>query len=352
MFDESAYKELVGDLRGVLERFPKYKPGEKENYAIMADRDQVIARYKPIFSVEHIRELSKEEFTSFLYSDNNHHWSGLYRKGLHAAEDMGQLKAALGVLLDERRPIRMRLNEALPKVAGLGKGIATSILTVAYPDQYGVWNSTSEAALRHYRLWPAPEHGEGIGGRYEKINALLSRLKLDLGIDLWTLDTLWWSLPGPKSNADPAVASESGEEKSGIEVKKVALQKETPLTFISYSRQDELFAMRLAKDLKPSGAPVWLDQLDIKPGQRWDDSVEQALSAASRMLVLLSSFSANSENVKDEVALAFDEKKTVIPIICGDCIIPFRLRRMQYIDFRVDYEGSLRKVVEVLSTAA
>ncbi len=55
---------------------------------------------------------------------------------------------------------------------GFGKGIATGILTVAYPEQFGVWNNTSEAALRQVGLWPNLLKGEGIGGRYEKINNL------------------------------------------------------------------------------------------------------------------------------------------------------------------------------------
>lgn len=34
-------------------------------------------------------------------------------------------------------------------------------------------------------------------------------------------------------------------------------------TFISYSRVNSEFVVRLAKDLKAAGFDVWLDQLDI-----------------------------------------------------------------------------------------
>jgi hypothetical protein len=40
--------------------------------------------------------------------------------------------------------------------------------------------------------------------------------------------------------------------------------------FVSYAREDGEFALRLAKDLKAAEALVWMDQLDIKPGERWD----------------------------------------------------------------------------------
>jgi hypothetical protein len=44
--------------------------------------------------------------------------------------------------------------------------------------------------------------------------------------------------------------------------------------FFSYSRDDSEFALRLAADLKAAGANVWLDQLDIAPGQRWARTVQ------------------------------------------------------------------------------
>lgn len=195
MPSEAEYGTVLSNLRGVLARF---KPGQKTYDEIVATREQVFARYKPLFCSDHIPNLSKDEFTSFLYFENNHHWSGLYRQGLGAAADMERLRQALALLLDERKPIRERFPEALSMVTGFGKAIATGLLTIAYPDKYGVWNNTSEAALRQVGLWPDLERGEGVGGRYERINSLLNRLASDLGIDLWTLDALWWFLLEPE----------------------------------------------------------------------------------------------------------------------------------------------------------
>lgn len=36
----------------------------------------------------------------------------------------------------------------------------------------------------------------------------------------------------------------------------------------SYTRDDTAFALQLAFDLRESGADVWIDQLDIRPGGR------------------------------------------------------------------------------------
>jgi hypothetical protein len=79
--------------------------------------------------------------------------------------------------------------------------------------------------------------------------------------------------------------------------------EETKL-FFSYSRADSEFALRLAKDLRTAGARLWIDQLDIPPGARWDQSVEQALKCCSAVLVVLSPASVQSENVLDEIHFA------------------------------------------------
>ena len=96
-----------------------------------------------------------------------------------------------------------------------------------------------------------------------------------------------------------------------------------PTAFFSYSRDDSGFVLRLAADLKATGANVWLDQLDIEPGQRWARAVQDALTASPRMLVILSPSSVTSTNVEDEVTFALEEHKTVIPVLYRDCKIPF-----------------------------
>jgi TPR repeat protein len=118
--------------------------------------------------------------------------------------------------------------------------------------------------------------------------------------------------------------------------------------FFSYSRADSDFVVRLAADLKAAGANVWLDQLDIVPGHRWDRAIEDALKSCPRLMVILSPTSVQSTNVMDEVSFALEEQKTVIPIVYKGCEIPFRLRRLQYVDFQHDYGHALTELLKVL----
>jgi hypothetical protein len=123
---------------------------------------------------------------------------------------------------------------------------------------------------------------------------------------------------------------------------------EASTAFISYSRKDSAFASRLARDLKDAGADVWLDRLDIAPGELWDMAIERALSRCSRVLVILSPSSVDTRGVLDEVAFALKKRKTVIPILFVNCEIPYRLDPIQYLDFRVDYDSALIELLRVL----
>jgi hypothetical protein len=120
--------------------------------------------------------------------------------------------------------------------------------------------------------------------------------------------------------------------------------------FFSYSRTDSEFALRLAGDLKAAGLNVWLDQLDIVPGQQWDRAVEEELTRSPRMLVILSPSSIESANVMDEVSFALEQRKTVIPVIHADCRIPYRLRRLQHVDFTKDYARGLSDLLKALGS--
>lgn len=104
-------------------------------------------------------------------------------------------------------------------------------------------------------------------------------------------------------------------------------------TFISYSRKDKEFALKFARELKSAGYHVWLDQLDIPTGARWDDAVERALHECEIFLIILTTASISSENVKDEIGYAIDHGKRIVPVLLEECEIPLRLRRFQYVDF-------------------
>ncbi|TMH31197.1 MAG: toll/interleukin-1 receptor domain-containing protein [Betaproteobacteria bacterium] len=75
------------------------------------------------------------------------------------------------------------------------------------------------------------------------------------------------------------------------------MSREAQTIFFSYARSDSEFVVRLANDLRKAGKHIWVDQLDIPKGARWDQAVEAALKACPCLLVVLSPASTDSQNV-------------------------------------------------------
>lgn len=183
------YKNALGEIR---QEYATVKDQDSDFKNITDPRDAVFARYQPIFSLDKVNNITEDEFLSFLLFKNNHHWTGLSRNGPKICSDMDNLKSELKKLLSENLSITERLNEVHKNVFAMGRATITAILSIAFPDKYGVWNSTSEGALKRLDIWPKFDHGETFGERYIKVNGVLLNLRDDLKLDLWTLDAVFY----------------------------------------------------------------------------------------------------------------------------------------------------------------
>jgi len=179
---------VIGTLKDYLSKAKGHPTYEK----ITSAKNEVLTRYKPAFSSEYVKTISEEEFRSFLLFENNKHWSGLYRQSKSLCADMDQLRESLSILVDESQPVADRLDSSVAIVKGMGKALTTAILLIIQPNKYGVWNSTSEGALKMLEVWPKFDRGSSFGQRYEKVNAILLTLSAELKLDLWSLDSLFW----------------------------------------------------------------------------------------------------------------------------------------------------------------
>ena len=115
--------------------------------------------------------------------------------------------------------------------------------------------------------------------------------------------------------------------------------------FMSYSRADTDFVIKLIKDLISQGLNIWLDQRNIGAGQRWDNTIQEALQSSDLFIIVLSPNSVASENVLDELSFAINSKIQIIPVLYRDCKIPYRIARIQFVDFRTDYERGFRHLI-------
>src|SRR5436309_2286327 len=136
---DSVTADVIGRLRAANASFKQSAMYQQ----IVEPRDQILARFQPVFSIAHVLSISADEFKSFLLLENNHHWSGLHRQGTRMCSDMAKLRQGLSTLLAEDQPLAPRMDSAISLVYGMGKNVASAILLVAHPQKYGVWNNRS-----------------------------------------------------------------------------------------------------------------------------------------------------------------------------------------------------------------
>jgi hypothetical protein len=131
------------------------------------------------------------------------------------------------------------------------------------------------------------------------------------------------------------------------------MNKRKPAVFISHAGPDYKFAEELKDALSKVGIDAHLDQVELRVGDNIIRWMNDAASESDYMIVLLSPNSLGRYWVETEWSSALmkeaDLRRTfVLPAILPgvkDGDIPFLLRAKAYIDFRVDVEGGLMKLI-------
>ncbi len=150
----------------------------------------------------------------------------------------------------------------------------------------------------------------------------------------------------PSRRADPTESSRPtavlAEEPSGR-------------VFLSYSGADRPLARRIAGDLRAAGIPVWMDSWEIAVGDSVSEKIEEGLSGAAFVAVLLTRTSVRSGWVAKEwrsriAGEAEKRRLSILPLRGDDCEIPVLLRDRKYADFAADYRRALDELVRAVRT--
>ena len=90
--------------------------------------------------------------------------------------------------------------------------------------------------------------------------------------------------------------------------------------FLSYSREDQSTARRVAEGLEQAGLTVWWDQA-LRSGEAYDRVTEKALEDARAVVVLWSKTSVESRWVRTEATQA-DRDSKLVPAMIEPCKRP------------------------------
>jgi len=108
--------------------------------------------------------------------------------------------------------------------------------------------------------------------------------------------------------------------------------------FLSYKREDERLAARLAKALEAEGFSVWWDR-SLQPAENWRAQIQAALDAAAVTIVIWTQESAgpNGDFVRDEASQA-KARGRLVPVVMEKTRLPLGFGELQAIDL-VGWKG-------------
>jgi formylglycine-generating enzyme required for sulfatase activity len=118
--------------------------------------------------------------------------------------------------------------------------------------------------------------------------------------------------------------------------------------FISYKREDQATARKLADALEKEGWSVWWDP-KLRAGDDFDEVIEKVLDESSCVIVLWSEMSLQSHYVRAEAAEALEQEK-LVPVAIENVTLPFRFKRLHTLKL-LNWDGSsgsaeFRKLVD------
>ncbi len=128
--------------------------------------------------------------------------------------------------------------------------------------------------------------------------------------------------------------------------------EENPV-FISYSSKDKEQAQLVCEYLESIGIPCWIAPRNIKPGENYPTQIVAAIRKCSALILLASEGSNESGHVSNEVSIAFDNRKKIIPFKLYDIAFTdeyiYFLGRKHWIDASYDFGEGLDTLGETLS---
>lgn len=126
--------------------------------------------------------------------------------------------------------------------------------------------------------------------------------------------------------------------------------------FISYSSKNSEIADEICRLLEDNGIGCWIAPRDIPTGQKYASVISAAIKSCKITLLLFSEHAALSPWVESEIAMAFDNKKLIIPFKIDDVELEkypefdIRLSNKHWVDASQDPASEYQQLLTVIST--
>ncbi|MBI3166593.1 MAG: toll/interleukin-1 receptor domain-containing protein [Chloroflexi bacterium] len=110
------------------------------------------------------------------------------------------------------------------------------------------------------------------------------------------------------------------------------------IIFVSYARHDMRKVNNILQELQPYGFDFWQDVHGIRNGKDWPEEITKAILKCSRFLLCMSESSMASDNVRREVQIAYEQKKTIVILRLDESNLPPKMSYQLIGKQRTDYQ--------------
>jgi hypothetical protein len=122
--------------------------------------------------------------------------------------------------------------------------------------------------------------------------------------------------------------------------------------FLCHNAEDKLAVRELADTLLAHGLRPWLDEREIRPGQRWQKELERVIGSVNSAAVLTGRSGIGPWQDEEIEALLDDFKRRsahVIPVLLPTATelreVPLFLRNRSWVDFRVSEPDPVEQLI-------
>ena len=122
--------------------------------------------------------------------------------------------------------------------------------------------------------------------------------------------------------------------------------------FLSYSRTDWPFVRDLLHELRRERLETWVDLSAFPAATDWPSATLQAIQDCSCFIIVVSPYALHSVNVRKELDKALEADKKIIPVLLQDAELPEKLASIQWVDFRVNFQSGLQRLLASLHVGA
>jgi hypothetical protein len=132
-------------------------------------------------------------------------------------------------------------------------------------------------------------------------------------------------------------------------------EEKRPRVFICHASEDNPFAASLYEQLKAAGLEPWLDEENLRGGDKWDEMIQQVIKKEIDYFLVLQSESLQKKTrgkcyINKEINEALEQQKMlpsgscfIIPLKIGDCKILEDINHLQTI--QIDDRDNIAKLI-------